>query len=300
MDTANVVGQIVVPLDGSPLAEQALPVAVRLATMLHRPLALVRIIPPEAWAFSGPNVMVPAETYQAILDEEDTDAHEYIERMAATTRAKDITVTTKVGHGQVATTLLDVLSGMNVSLVVMTTHGRTGMARVALGSVADHLVRHSHLPTLLLRPPVGDAATILARAIVPLDGSAVAEASLDEVLQLAGTVVHQLTLVRVIDPDRVRLGDDNYSLEAAHYLERVQDRLEAQLDGRDCTIHTDILTGVPAQQIVHRAERNCDLVILATRGQTGARRLMFGSTADRVLHDSTAPLLVIHPPIADE
>jgi nucleotide-binding universal stress UspA family protein len=300
MDTAHLAEQIVVPLDGSPLAEQALPVAVKLAAVLDLPVALVRIIPPDTWMISGPNMMIPAETYQEVLDAEDHTVHDYIERMAEEMRRKGATVVTYVDRGQAAPALLEMLPRLHARLIVMTTHGRTGMARVALGSVADHLVRHSHTPTLVLRPPVGDADTILTRAIVPLDGSPVAEASLDEALRLAGTVVRQLTLVRVIDPDRVRLGDDEYSLEAARYLEQVQDRLQVELAGRDCLVHTEIVTGDPAQQIIRRAERDCDLVILATRGQTGARRLMFGSTADRVLHDTTTPLLLIHPPVADK
>jgi nucleotide-binding universal stress UspA family protein len=200
----------------------------------------------------------------------------------------------------VATALLDLLPSLHPAMIVMTSHGRTGVARTALGSIADQLVRHSHVPTLVLRPPVGDADTLLTRAIVPLDGSALAEASLDEALRLAGTVVREVTLVRVIDPDRVQPGDDTYALEAARYLEQVQDRLQAQMEGRDCTVRTEILTGDPAQQIVRRAERECDLVILATRGHAGARRLVFGSTADRVLHDTTTPLLLIHPPMAGE
>ncbi len=300
MDTANVTEQIVVPLDGSPLAEQALPVAVRLAATLCRPLALVRIIPPDTWILSGPNMILPAGTFQEILDEEDHNAREYIEQMAEATRRKGVTVTTHVDRGPVATALLDLLPNLYPVMIVMTSHGRTGMARTALGSIADHLVRHSHVPTLVLRPPVGVADTILARAIVPLDGSVLAEASLDEALKLAGAVVRKLTLVRVIDPDHARPGDDTYSLEAARYLEQVQDRLQAQLEGRDCTVNTEILTGDPAQQIVRRAERDCDLLILATRGHAGARRLVFGSTADRVLRHTTTPLLLIHPPVAGE
>src|SRR5262249_4491165 len=111
------------------------------------------------------------------------------------------------------TTLLDILDSEQVKLVVMTTHGRTGLVRFALGSVADQLVRGSHVPVLLLRSASSPASAHavdtaltkplpvdwhLYRAIVPLDGSELAESALLLVRELAGEVFHHITLQRVL------------------------------------------------------------------------------------------------------
>jgi nucleotide-binding universal stress UspA family protein len=297
METQRVGERILIPLDGSRLAESALPVAVQLAKELHHSLVLARIIPLQMWAFSGPNALVPAETYQALLDEEDRSANEYIERMAEIPRRDGIPVTTVVTRGEAASTLIEICGRLGVQLIVMTTHGRTGMARMALGSVADQMVRRSRLPVLVLRPPLEQWCVSLRRAIVPLDGSPVAEAALAQAQKLAGPVVRELILVRVVDPDQVDLETEAGAKDAEQYLEATRQRLMADLAQRDCTVSAETLLGDPAERIVRRAQRDCDLVILATRGLTGARRWVFGSTADRVLHDCTTPLLLIHPPI---
>ena len=128
MDTANVTEQIVVPLDGSPLAEQALPVAVRLAATLCRPLALVRIIPPDTWILSGPNMStargdVPGDprrrgSRRARIYRPNGRGH------SAEGRHRDDARRSR----SMATALLDLLPNLYPVMIVMTSHGRTGMA----------------------------------------------------------------------------------------------------------------------------------------------------------------------------
>ena len=297
METERVGTRILVPLDGSELAESALPVAMRLARETKRSLVLARIIPLTTWALSGPNAMVSAETYQEILDKEEQTATAYLDQMAEQPRSQEIPVVTIVQRGEAAAALLEICARTSAGLIVMTTHARAGMARMALGSVADRLVRHGHIPVLLLRPSANEQHVALERAIVPLDSSPLAETALEEASIFAGTVVRELTLVRVVDPDKVEAEDDTSQDEAERYLERAQRQFLLKLARADCAVRTEVLLGEPAHQIVRRAQQDCDLVILATRGQTGARRWVFGSTADRVLHECATPLLLVHPPI---
>ncbi len=287
--------RILVPLDGSALAESALPPAMRLARALKRTLVLARVISPDTWAFMGPNAMVPPETYQQMVDEEDRTASEYLQAIAERLQGQGVSIGIEVVRGEAATTLIDLCPRLRIGLVVMCTRGRTGMARMALGSVADQMVRRSHIPVLLLRPSTCEADAALERAVVPLDGSPTAEEALAQVGLLAGVILRRVTLFRVVDSSHVHEAGVAAVEEAERYLEGVRQNLAADLSGSGCAIQTEVAQGEPTQQIIRRSQRDCDLVILATRGRAGARRMMFGSTADRVLHDASVPLLLIHP-----
>lgn len=286
--------RILVPLDGSPVSESALPIAEYLAKATGRSLAFIRVIPITTWAYAGPNPLVPSAFYQELLEDEEAAAQDYLDGVAKRVEAHDIPVTTLMMRGEPGQTVLENCERQQVGLVVMTTHGRTGMARMALGSVADHLVRHSHIPVLLLRPTEGGGCgyETLEHAVMPLDGTPAAEAALDLIDVLAGAVVREVTLLRAVSAS----GQPGADEEAARYLDGVQQRVMSRLGDRDCSISTRILHGQAGDRIVDQARAGCDLVIMATRGETGTRRWLFGSTADRVLHDCQTPLLLIHPP----
>jgi nucleotide-binding universal stress UspA family protein len=173
----------------------------------------------------------------------------------------------------------------------MATHGRTGMARFALGSVADRVARFGRTPVLMVRP-FGDAgqAGHLERALVPLDGSTVSSQALNIVLQLAGTVIRQARLVSVVDPDQPS-GATN---DAQRMLGEAQALLLLDLEGRECAVDTAILYGKVADQIVERSRQDCDVVIMGTHGLVGIDRWAYGSMADRVLHGIDVPLLLVN------
>ena len=144
------------------------------------------------------------------------------------------------------------------------------------------------------------------KVLVPLDSSKLAEAALPEVKKLAGGgFIGEVTLLNVFEIDLMGIGSarHNKTIEinvirnaqidtSRKYLEKIQ----AELISEGIKVKTESLEGTPAQTIVNYAETNgVDLIVIATHGYSGMKRLMFGSVALRVLHDSRAPVLLIRP-----
>jgi nucleotide-binding universal stress UspA family protein len=294
MDSAIVgsaASRILVPLDGSELAEHALPAAAHIARATNRPLVLARITPIMTWGdpFGAP---LPEETVQQLADEEQREAAAYLEQIARSLRPQGLTLQTSVGHGDPASALLELASALQASLIVMTSHGRTGLARVALGSVADRLVRDGHVPVLLVHVfAAAERAGHLDHAVVPLDGSALAESALDMAVSLAGPLLQRITLLRAIAAEAT----SEQRAAAQQYLDRQRTHLQQQLAGRSCAVSALTRQGPPAAQIRRQAEADAALVIMATRGETGLRRWALGSVADQVLKEARGPVLLVHP-----
>ena len=292
-DTAQ---RILVPLDGSDLAAKALPVAESIARRLSARLDLVVVVPPLVLPFVGGEPYIPGEVYVRLDSERTKSAQKYLAKVAQAARDHGVPIQTWLEHGEPASRLLDVAGELHSALIVMTTHGRTGLARFALGSVADRVVRAGAAPVLLLRSftePAQDNA--LTRAIVPLDGSSLAEQPLWSVVPLlAGRVLREVTLLRVADP---RDGEPGRQL-CENYLDALRQRLMDRLGGGGCVVSVQAVSGRnPAATIIERAGDGAhDLVVMSTHGEAGVGRWAFGGVADRVLRDGKTPLLLVHPP----
>lgn len=292
-DTAQ---RILVPLDGSDLAAKALPVAESIARRLSARLDLVVVVPPLVLPFVGGEPYIPGEVYVRLDSERTESAQKYLQTVAQAARDHGVPTRIWLEHGDPASRLLDVASELHSALIVMTTHGRTGLARFALGSVADRVVRAGAAPVLLLRSftePAQD--NDLTRAIVPLDGSSLAEQPLWSVVPLlAGHVLREVTLLRVADP---RDGEPGRQL-CENYLNALRQRLMDRLGGGGCVVSAQAVSGRnPAATIIERAGGGAhDLVVMSTHGEAGVGRWAFGGVADRVLRDGKMPLLLVHPP----
>lgn len=303
---SNSPSSILVPLDGSVRAEGALPVARQLAQCLGADIVLVRVTPLVTLRFASSEAPLPAETYQQLVDDQRQLAHEYLLRQGQLLYEQGISVKAILAAGNTASTLLDICATEQVGLVVMTTHGRTGLARFALGSVADQLVRDSHVPVLLLRSfsspssaPVLDTslekpqtvAWHLDHVLVALDGSELSESALPLVRELAGVVFHHITLQRVL-PLTAAVP---YRASVKRYLETQERELRAQLGATQCEVTSRLCEGVvPSEKIVEVAEEEGCLVVMATHGWGGMKRLMLGSVTNQVVHTAHVPVLVIH------
>jgi nucleotide-binding universal stress UspA family protein len=294
--------RVLVPLDGSELSAQALPVAEQLCTQLAAELELVRVLPNAALPIEASGAYVPADVYQQLAADQEHETAQYLARVAVDARVRGLRAHTHMEWGNAADTIVAAAAELDANLIVMTTHGRTGLARLALGSVADRVVRGGEAPVLLIRatpsgtqPPMPCEAE-LRRALVPLDGSPLAASVLYTVaLVLAGPVLHEITLLQVVEPHDGLAG----KRAAEEYLDAERVRLLERLAGRHCSVDRQVcISKDPAQSIVERSEEMCDLVLMATHGETGIGRLAFGGVTDRVLRDGKTPLLVVHPPRA--
>lgn len=285
--------RILVPLDGSAAAEHALRPAARIARATGGSLVLVRIIPLRTWSVGGTGTALPEDMYQRLVDEEDQVTRDYLARMAEDLSAQGVAAQTHTERGEAGDLLLRLEQRFHVGLVVMTTHGRTGMARIALGSIADRVVRGGSAPVLLVRPFAAASlnSSSLESALVPLDGSAVSETALDVVEQLAGTLLRHVTLLRVVNAAEAA----SARVDAQQYLDTQRLKLVARLDRRPCEVTAAVATGDATHSILVQASHHHDVIIMATRGETGVRRWALGSVADGVMHDTPVPLLLAHP-----
>ena len=142
--------RIVIPVDGSELAERALPQGEALARLTGAPLHLVRVVDLTGLARYGPiGLHAEATAFQRVLANEETVAGEDLERTARGLRERGVAVTTEERRGDAATEIVGATEPGDV--IVMATHGRGGVTRWFLGSVAEEVVRHAPVPVLLVR-----------------------------------------------------------------------------------------------------------------------------------------------------
>ncbi len=295
--------RIFVPLDGSALAESALPVALGLARRHGAELHLGSVVsdlPPVPLAAGD------GELITRWFEAEEKRAEAYLERVVEGLSSEGTGgIESHVRSGPVTRTLQGMADSLGADLVVMTTHGRGAWQRAWLGSVADGLVRQAQRPVLLLRERDSGALSGTGaprRVIVPLDGSEASEASLLPLRILLDPEQTEVELVLVLQeplpmatsylPHAVADGAlmEARRERAQRYLEGLQSRLGDQ--GFRAT--SRILTaGDAGHGILQHLERSgADLVALSTRGRGGAARFLLGSVADKVIRTASVPVLV--------
>lgn len=295
---------ILVPFDGSAFGERALPIALALAQRSGARIELVHAHERNLYPSGAPMYDPQVE------NEFKAGMQKSLESLADRLRGKTaLTVTPKFLEGRVTHTLREYLLSSGADLVVMTTHGYGGLSRAWLGSVADHLVRHSNIPVLLVRPGAAGASgePLFRRILVPLDGSPVAEAALDHAVMLGTPGATEYLLLEVVVPRPIAAypyptnltptdqGDlERRQVAARTYLERV--RMEFRSSGfeakADVVLHRQVARGILEQARVYGA----DLIALSTHGGGVMSRLLLGSVADKILRAAKTPLLLYHPP----
>jgi nucleotide-binding universal stress UspA family protein len=283
---------ILVPLDGSSLAERAVPYATALAGAARAKLVLMRALP----------IRPPGSA----IDEQEgirSELEHYADGLRATGLTVDVIVH-RVYVVDVARAICAAAEERHAGLIVMSTHGRSGLDRWIYGSVADTVLRQSEIPVLLVPPPAEQPLPTdrPLRVLVPLDGSELAEEALGIAEQLAETVGAELVLLRVVEPPGYALYGDGFAYlpydeeaelnDARAYLQAHVDRLRA--DGKPAAMR--VVLGPPATVVTQAAqETGADLVAMATHGRGGLARLVLGSIAASTLQRATVPVLLVRP-----
>lgn len=303
MTRARIHPTILVPLDGSDFAEQALPLAISLARTTNRYLHLVLVQEVALW---------PDENGAANIDMikrmVHADGENYLRSVEKRYWSPGLVVNSVALPAEMRTVgqvLSEYIQDTQAEMVVMATHGRGGVKRAWLGSVADYLLRHVSVPVIVTRPgcnpePGSD------RILVPLDGSPLAESVLEEVCAIATATNHHLTLLRVIQPvvrtlsmpeaPYVEVDEDLTAMqrsEAEDYLESMEELVRVR--GIGCT--TLALIAPNAAETILEVARpsRFTLVAMATHGLGGVRRLLLGSCTDKVIRGAELPVLVYRP-----
>lgn len=288
---------VLIPLDGSELAEAALPVAARMcAAIPGSELICMRALPVTALPYGLTTLppYIPGDVYQRMWDDQERLASEYLTAAIATIASYGVRARAVTQRGDASSTILDTATRLRVNLIVMTTHGRTGLARFTLGSVADRIVRASVAPVLLLRSFAAQhqSADAFQHVLTPIDGSERAETPLHTIIpQLAGSVIKRVTLLQVVDP---REGEEAVRRAEAS-LAHAQQRLQERLGGRSCAVETQVRAGAVAATILACAqELSCTAIVMASRSEMGIGRLALGGVTDRILRDGQTALLLTH------
>lgn len=300
--------KVLIPLDGSNFSEHALPLGLDLARRLGAEVHLVRVHEPLApLTYAGEVPIFDPGWEHELRTREEEYLRGWVDVVGerAGLRAHGALL-----DGTAVDALASYMQEVEVDLVVMTTHGRGGLSRFWLGSVADGLVRRATAPLLLLRPEEEqvdlDRVPSLSRILVPLDGTGFSRQVLDRVVVLARTLGADLTLLRVVVPvftlgvplPPASAAEVPPALErersfAAEYLESVAE----EVGDRSLEVRTAVVVHQqPAEGIVEYAEsHDVDLIAMATHGRGGLARLTLGSVADKVLRSSRTPLLLYRP-----
>ncbi len=287
---------LIVPLDGSELAERALPLAIRIAELTGSGLRLVN-------AAITPGSVEVATALGMLFEA----GHEYLDEQEAKLRESSVLpVSTRTAISSPAQLILDEAARPTATAVVMSTHGRSGLRRVVLGSVAEWVLRESPIPVYLVPAsgPLPDEARI-EHILVPLDGSAVAYSVLAPVHELAIEAGAKLTLLRVFAEDeQLARGPEQSMLDAINdQMIRLDDIAEtyfapirARLRQDGLTVATEWTVGSAPQEILAAAGRlHADLIAMATHGRSGIDRLRYGSVAESVLRQARMPVMTFGP-----
>lgn len=304
--------QIVVPLDGSIRAEQALPVAARIARESSGSLLLLRVVNPPI-DYSGGFALVPMMTGE-IVESEMKGAADYLAAVATRQSLTGIPISTEVRYGFPAQQVIEYAQESRADLIILCSHGRTGLARWALGSVAHTLVHQSGVPLLVLRQQQ-TLAPVEARqpvsTLVPLDGSPLAEAALAPALALTEALAASergtVHLVQVVK-DLRSVAEEGFASElheetqrlARSYLASMAKRMEAEVAGHRLSLTTSVeVASDVASALLSVAEqagpRGCDLIAISTHGRGGLERWVMGSVTERLLNSTRLPMLIVRP-----
>ena len=297
--------EIIVPVDGSPFGELAVPRALGIACKSGGEVRMVTVVTP-----------LPVEQKSGELDSSEEGrlllAVEHAERYQEDLQKRvilsgcDVPISCHVETGLVVEKLDEHARTSNADLLVMTTHGRGPLRRAWLGSVADGLLRRTPCPILAIRPEEGEKLHLEERQfrhiLVTLDGSPESRSILPFARSLALTSEARVTLLRVIPPhfplsspffSHYSHGFQGLSQEETTFREALE--MDAgPLRSEGLVVGVEVITGAhPAEGILDFAEaEDVDVVTMATHGRGGVARLVLGSVADKVIRGGTVPVLL--------
>ena len=285
--------KILVPLDGSRLAETALPYAEELAGAFNSEVILI-------------GICEPAESQYLHM------CQLYIEKMAELVRSHikgetRIKVKSVSLVGEPAQEIINYAEENNISLTIMTTHARSGIMLWVMGSITDRVLPRINMSVLLIRaeaPSLKVGGEMFNKILVPLDGSEAGKVALPYVRELSKKLKSEVILLQVVAPgqhvhtvgglDYVLFADqqvESMKAQAKQYLEKVSRELTGT------TIRSEVRVGDASREIIKFTdETNISLVAISTHGHSGIRQWIFGNVTHKILQTSNTPVLLVKAP----
>jgi nucleotide-binding universal stress UspA family protein len=281
--------RLLLPLDGSTLAERAIPPAFAIARALSNDttctLHLLRVVPPLLMA-------IDPVLYAETLSFAEEEARNYLADIQQKWGSDNVATIADIHTGPVAESIINYAQKRQINLIVMSSHGRSGIGRWVYGSVAEKVLRQACCASLIIRQP-DDAPPLdtFRHILVCLDGSSLAEQVLTPILLLARAMSAQLTFLRVVPPSH--LAAETLALE--QFLDQVEqieqhnakiylNQLLECLPTHDLKVHIQTVMGPSAESIIDYAqEHQVDLIAMCSHGRSGISRWVYGSVTEKVL-----------------
>lgn len=295
--------KILVPLDGSEIAEVALPYAEEMAGRLGSEITLISV--------SHSAEEQDQQMFQSYIQKTVESVRERAERYFERPSERAIEVNSAILVGNPAEKIVDYADSGDIDLIVMATHGRSGISRWALGSVADKVLRATERPVVLVRAqnahPYMHKKDILSKMLVPLDGSKEGEAVIPYIEELVSKLGGEIIFFQVLAlAYHVHISGDAavqvpytekemepLKMSAQSYLKKMGSKLEE----RGIPTKYEVKVGAAGYEIIKLADEiNADLVAMSTHGRSGIGRLVFGSITERVVRSGNTPVLLVRSP----
>ena len=284
---------ILVPLNGSELSEKALPYAKNIAKLKKSRLVLFAV-----------SLTIFAERRDRLFTS-------YLEITANALNAEGIKAVAATSYGDVAKEIVQYANNNKIDLIVMATHGYSKAKKWMFGSVTQKVIYGTEIPVLLIKPKPSEISGEFNRILVPVDGSAFSEATLPYVVELTKRTDKEILLLHVCEPPIV----PSYGLKPINptwkkYRDDIWDEKEkmattylakksAELKKNRVKVTSRIVkaqSGDVVKTIMQVSkEENIDLMAVATQGQTGISRRVYGSVANRIVEEASLPVLLIRP-----
>jgi nucleotide-binding universal stress UspA family protein len=292
---------ILVPLDGSSLAEAALPAAAYLARMLHARVTLIHIIEQDA---AG---TIHGERHLTLAAE----AEKYLKDVASQAFVPEVAVVCHVhveATSNVSRAIVEHQDELTPDLIVMCTHGKSGLRGVLFGNIAQQVVAFGHIPLLLIRPDEEAPSKQFScdMILAPTDGDRIHEQGLVVACKLARMTEAKLHLLSVVPTAGVLSGQDATTQRfmpgtTSTILDMAEEELCAylqeqivQIQPQNIVVSAEVRRGEPAAVIAEVAETsNASLIVLGTHGRTGTKAFWRDSIGAKVVTQTKRPLLLI-------
>ena len=285
--------KILVPLDGSEIAEKALPFVKSIAKLKNS------------------NVILFAVSLTVFVDRRDRLFTSYLEVTAKELNKQGIKTSIAISYGDVAREIVNYANNNKIDLIVMATHGYSRAKQWMFGSITQKVLYGTKIPVLLIKSKAPDVSVEFNRILLPLDGSPFSESTFPYAVGLAKNTKKEVLLLHICEPPIVpsygsrpisrsweKHRDDMWKETeglATNYLKKTM----AALKKKGLKVKSRVIKAQSAEVakaiIQISKEENIDLIIMAARGRSGVSSWVYGSIANKIVDEFSKPILLIRP-----
>ena len=286
--------RILVPLDGSELAEMAMTPAVEIAVFMKAEIHCLQVV-------TGLTLNLDPTLNQRIIDAREQMANMYLGSLRGRFTSPEFQIITSTTSGSAAKSVIDYAEKEDIDLIVMSSHGQSALSRWVYGNVAIKILRRAPCDTLMIRPLGTTESTPRKRIMVPLDGSSLSERALKPAIALASVWKLDIMLLRVSPP----LFSDQDPVSSHDFFDEIEEKLNEEaiaywrdiqaVQARDSlSISVETASGPEAATLVDMANQNeVDLIVMSSHGRGGVGLWLMGSVSEKVLRKASCATLIV-------